>query len=633
MARILNILRAAWPYVAVVIAGGLTAGLLEALSAKVVTLAGCNPPDDFPASALARATFYTAFAAVLGGAVYGLAAGAKAAFARRGRFSPARLGAAAIFAWAAAANIFWFVVAHGRLRELTLFGRERDLLKTKDFFAFAFPALVLGVAAFAVGWYLVFGLTKNRRRVTSYAGVVAVIGWGALAGWTAASRPSPPPHPGYPDVLLVTLDAWRADSWGVNRDGRPLTPALDRFAAEAYVFRNARVQASWTLPSFATILTSQYPAVHGAAPNRRVGTKQATLAEVLAAHGYETYAVLGNDLCLPTTGTTRGFRDYFYWDMNPGLRALGYYETYGYYPPLRKSRKERTDEPITTILTDEVIRRLERGRTKPLFLWVHYLDPHKPYLPPPEYSSVPVLTRGEQWRLPPKKKFRIYRQHYEGEIRYVDAELGRLFAALEGRPNTVVLISSDHGEEFGERFKKNWKKKKKKKHEHRGTGHGHTLYDEQLRVPLIVKFPDRAGGVVEEAVGLIDVAPTILDYVGIEIPPSMQGRSLLDVVDGRAGEEPVFAGPTQLYGGKKEAVVFRGRKLIYIYKKDTYLYFDLEADPDEKFPLPLEAPEAQELKALLQRWREENERLAADYATTGGGADLNAALRAMGYVQ
>jgi arylsulfatase A-like enzyme len=631
MAKILKTLKAAWPYAAAVVAGGLAVGLLEALSAKEVTLTGCNPPDDFPASALARATFYTAFVAALGGVVFALGAAVKAIVARRGRFAPARLGVAAIFAWAAAANIFWFVIANGRTNMLTLFGRERDLLDSKDFFTVAFPVLVLGVAAFTVIWYLVFGLIKKRRRAMFYVGVLAVIGWGTLALWKAASRPSPAPHPGYPDVLLITLDAWRADSWGVRRDGRPLTPNVDRFAAEAYAFRNARAQASWTLPSFATIFTSQYPAVHGAAPNRRVGLKQATLAGVLAAHGYETYAVLGNDLCLPNTGMTRGFHDYYHWDMKPGLKALGYYETYGYYTPFRKYRKETTDKLITTILTDEVVRRLDRGRKKPLFLWVHYLDPHKPYLPPPEYSAVPILTLREQWRLMPKKRFRVYRQYYDGEVRYVDAELGRLFAALRDRPNTLVLISSDHGEEFGERFKKN--RIKKRKHEHRGFGHGHTLYDEQIRVPMIIKFPDRPGGVVDAAVGLIDVAPTILDYVGIEKPPSMQGRSLIDLVDGRAGEEPVFAGPTQLYYGNKDAVIFRGRKLIYNYNEDEYLYFDLEADPAEKHPLPAEAPEAQELKALLERWREENERLRADYAAPREGVDLNAALRALGYVQ
>ena len=98
MAGILKILRTAWPYAAAVVAGGLATGLLETFSAKLVTLTGCNPPDDFPASALARATFYTAFAAALGGVVFTLAAAVKAVAARRGRFAPACLGAAAIFA-------------------------------------------------------------------------------------------------------------------------------------------------------------------------------------------------------------------------------------------------------------------------------------------------------------------------------------------------------------------------------------------------------------------------------------------------------------------------------------------------------------------------------------------------------
>jgi arylsulfatase A-like enzyme len=456
------------------------------------------------------------------------------------------------------------------------------------------------------------------------------VGSATLAVWYAASRPRPvEENPGYPDVILITLDAWRADSWGKKRQGRELTPFLDAFAAEACVFRNARVQASWTLPSVATIFTSQYPAVHGARPDRRLGRTQATLAGVLAAHGYETFAATGNDLCLPNSGLMRGFNDYYYWDTNPWLKRLGYYETYAFYSAFRTYRKETTDKLITTMLTDEVVRQLTRPRRKPLFLWVHYLDPHSPYKPQQKYTTIPVPSDKRLWQYPRPKRYRVTHQLYCGEIRYVDDELRRVYALLQNRAPTVVIFSSDHGEEFGERFKKG----PKNNYDIRGHGHGHTVYDEVLRVPLIMKFPDGCAREVETGVGLIDLAPTILDYVGIEKPPSMQGRSLLPVMEGRADEEPVFAGPTQLYNGNKEAVYFDGRKLIYDWKKERYFYFDVETDPREKKPLNPNSPEAEELKGYLMRWRDENKRFAAPYVTGEEQADLEGAMRAMGYIE
>ncbi len=630
MAKIPNILKPIGTFAAAVVAGGLAFGLIETFSARVVTLATCVPPDDLVASAVTRAKFYTAFAAALGGVVIALSAAVKALVARRRRFSPGRLGVAAIFGSTLAVNIFWFIIAFRNIKKFTINGHEYMLLNSDGFFIFAFPIMVLGVAAFTLALYIIFGWLKEPRRVSTYAGVFAVIGWVALAIWYGTSRPrAVAENPGHPDVIFITLDAWRADSWGGKRQGRRLTPYLDAFAADACVFRNARVQASWTLPSFATIFTSQYPAVHGARPDRRVGLKQATVAGVLAAHGYETFATTGNDLCLPDSGLMRGFDDYYYWNSKPWLKALGYYETYAFYLPLRTDRKDRTDKFITTMITDAVVRRLERPRKKPLFLWAHYLDPHSPYTPKQEYTTIPIPSNEELWQYLRKKKFRVTRQLYFGEIRYVDDELNRVFALLRDRPNTLVIISSDHGEEFGERFKKG----PEDDFDIRGHGHGHTVYDELLLVPLIMKFPDRRACEVETGVGLIDLAPTILDYVGIEKPPSMQGRSLLPVIEGRTGEEPVFAGPTQLYNGKKEAVYFGGRKLIYDWKKEQYFYFDLEADPGEENPLDPETPEADELKGYLMRWREENERFAATHVTGGKAIDLEGAMRALGYVE
>ncbi|MGD8718576.1 MAG: sulfatase-like hydrolase/transferase [Candidatus Zixiibacteriota bacterium] len=630
MARVSNSLKAIGAFVSAVVAAGLAFGLLEAVSARIATLATCVPPDDFVASAITRAKFYTAFAVALGAVIIGLSAAVKALVGRRKPFSPGRLGIATIFGSTLALNVFWFVIAYWNINIIRVSGHEYRLIHPDGFFIFAFPIMVIAVAAFTVLLYFVFGRIKNPKRSLFYGAGVAVIGWATLGVWYLISRPErAEANPGNPDVIFITLDAWRADSWQGKRQGRKLMPNLTAFSKDACIFKNARVQASWTLPSVASFLTSQYPAVHGAKPNRRVGTKQAILAEVLAAHGYETFATTGNDLCLPNSGLMRGFDDYYYWDSKPALKALGYYETYAFYLALRAHRKETTDKHITTILTDEIMRQLERPRKKPFFLWAHYLDPHSPYEPQQRYTTIPIPSNEELWDYPRKKRFRINRQLYFGELRYVDEELGRVFELLEKRPNTLVIISSDHGEEFGERFEKG----PRDNYDIRGHGHGHTVFDEVLRVPLIMKFPDRRTCKVDAGVGLIDVAPTILDYVGIVKPLSMQGRSLLPVIEGRAEEEPVFAGPTQLYDGKKEAVYFRGRKLIYDWAKEEYFYFDLENDPGEKNPLDPNSPEANGMKDRLNNWREQNRRFAEAFETGDEGADLEGAMRALGYVE
>jgi arylsulfatase A-like enzyme len=602
---------------AAVITAGFLYGAAETVSAKLYLLGGVTPVDVFFASLLKRCLFYTVLSAAAGSVVWLGAVAAKAVSRRP--FAPARAAAAAMLGLAVGANVFWVALAAANLKRFTFGGRAVNVWEPDGFFTFLVWPLALAVIAASYSAYKLFGRLKRPRRTLARAAVVAAAAWAVVIAVNVGQElRRPKPDPSAPDVVLITLDAWRADAWGPQLDGKSLTPNLDRFAEDALVFDHARAQASWTLPSFATIFTSQYPLVHGVRAGRPLTDDHPTLATILAARGYDTRAVVANELCLPFTGIPRGFRDYYYWNAVPWLNAIGYYETYAYYPAFRKGREEKIDSRITSALTDAALRKLSRRRGRPFFLWLHYLDPHAPYWPPPGYAYIAIPDPDEERKLPRDERALSKRKRYDGEVRYVDHELARILSAVAGKRHTLVIITSDHGEEF---------------QEHWGFDHGHTVFEELLRVPLIIRFPGGAAGHVATPVDLIDLSPTILNYVGEEIPRSMQGRSLLPVVDGRARERPSFAGPYQLKGSKKEAVYFREKKLFYDYRyPDAAVWYDLNKDPGEDFQLTPMAPEAQKLWELLKAWRAANDEFRRHY---GAGAESDAvrdAMRAMGYV-
>jgi arylsulfatase A-like enzyme len=606
-------------YPAAVVAIGFGYGLAESLLALGFRPGGVSPISNFPLSLAHRCLFYTIFAALVGALTMAVVAGIAAVRRRKGP-SPPRAAAAAMVGCALGANLFWTAVAISKIKRFEFWGREFNAWEPSGFLIFLFGPMLILVVAAALLSYKLLGKIKRPGAVVKIAAAAALAGWGVVIVWNvarAAARPEPAAN--YPDVLFITLDAWRADAFGPGDEGPSLTPNLDRFAEDAYVFTYARSQASWTLPSFATIFTSQYPAVHGAAAHRPLGTSQPTLAEILASRGYDTRAVVANELCLPFTGVPRGFREYHYWNMAGWLKAFGYYDTNFYFPAFRKGREEKRDSHITTVLTDATLERLGHPRGRPLFLWLHYLDPHAPYWPPPAYVDAAKIREMNERARETRKPSGARRENYNGEVRYVDHELARILRALECRPNTVVIISSDHGEEF---------------FEHGGVDHGHTVYEELLRVPLIIKIPGGGSGRINMPVDTIDVAPTVLDYLGIEIPSSMQGRSLLPTMAGLGCERPSFAGPTQLKGSSKEAVYYRGKKFIYDYKyRKAGAWYDLADDPGEHFPRSPTEVDGVELWALLTAWRDTNREFRRNYRAAAEDGAIRDAMKAMGYVK
>jgi arylsulfatase A-like enzyme len=361
----------------------------------------------------------------------------------------------------------------------------------------------------------------EARRARSIAALLLSVACGLASCGEDAPRPN---------VLLVLVDTLRVDKLGCYGDAPGLTPNVDRLAAESVLFENASAHAPWTLPAVASLLTALHPAQHragGAWPElTSLDPSAETLPALFQRAGYETAAVINMAFLGPEFGLTRGFEhvDIEVFDNNRDVRAA-------------------------RATTTAALAWLARERDRPFFLMVHYFDPHLFYDPPEPYRSrfaaeegrsggglefgtrmdIARLRRNEL-AVEPETIERAERL-YDGEVAYTDAQIGTLLDALGDlglEESTLVVFTSDHGEEFLD---------------HGGFEHGHTLYAELTRVPLMLRLP----GVLEPrriaaSARHVDVAPTLCELAGIEPPAGFAGRSLLELTRGEAGaDRPVLA--------------------------------------------------------------------------------------------
>jgi arylsulfatase A-like enzyme len=286
------------------------------------------------------------------------------------------------------------------------------------------------------------------------------------------------------------------------------------------------------------------------------------------------------------------------------------------------------DEPTysdSLILTSKLTSYVGRRHDRPCFLWVHYMDPHGPYKPPPGYYDPADEEYIRDYR-PQQRRHRLaYKRLYYGECIFMDTLLGSTLDELSSQPRTIVAITADHGEEFWE-------------HKSYTYGHGKSVYETLVRIPLIVSLPEREASVVHTPVSLVDVAPTFLTLAGLEPPSTMQGRSFFTrggrVVDDE--HRPVFIGSFwfKLKGNKPErrdAAVIWPHKLILFHYRATRRgeYYDLASDPNETLPRP-EDRNARRLRKALREWRAEVKRGSPD---TGLGDAAAPDLRALGYIK
>ncbi len=399
------------------------------------------------------------------------------------------------------------------------------------------------------------------------------------------------------NVIIIGIDTLRPDHMGCYGYQREVSPNIDELANRGVLFEDVVSQSPWTLPSFATALTSLYPTQHGAgslethsggAYGTRLSTSFPPLAMMLLKRGYSTGAVINAPALAPELGVDRGFESYL---------------------TVPRWKKRRADET-----TRDVLAWIDANREGPFFMFAHYFDPHLDYEPPPPYDEAfdtgytgtiggvftretygkmeDVLTRKDDPEA--EREWDHVRALYDGEILFTDKAVGALLEGLEQRglsDNTLIVLMGDHGEEF---------------FDHGGFEHGHTLYDELIKVPLMFSLPGRLpeGKRIEDQVRTLDLLPTVLDILGIRAWTHLEGVSLMPLITGKGelehgGAHLLPAGfaytECMLYGTEKKSVTAYPWKLIYDTVTREECLFDLAHDPKELKNVVSEDPATRDL--------------------------------------
>lgn len=406
----------------------------------------------------------------------------------------------------------------------------------------------------------------------------------ALLGCCLVLACGSPGEPERPSILLVVVDTLRRDHLGAYGYERNTSPRLDRFAADALRYDAAQSQAPWTLPSVASLLTGIDARSLGIMEFKDVmGDELVLLPELLKEQGYVTGAIVSNIFLSARWGFEQGF-DHFDESQVKGQR--------------RRNTSPRLSNAAIAFLTEH--------RAEPFFLLLHYFDPHfryrehrgfrferdVPYEGPIHGSLSHHQLGSLRSELGPDDAAELARL-YDSEIAFTDHHLGRVLEALRELglyDRMLIAVTADHGEEFLERGR---------------IGHGYTLHEELVGVPLIVRFPGGEPGVVSRPVAAIDLFPTILEVAGAPIPAGLDGVSLVnetDETDGAAAERFLFTSSTR---GHDSRAVRSGRFKLVEHPNARAELYDLEADPLEKRNLFDEGrPELPRLADALDRYTE-----------------------------
>ncbi len=410
------------------------------------------------------------------------------------------------------------------------------------------------------------------------------------------------------NVILISIDTLRADRLSCYGYQRKTSPAIDRFAKRGVRFANVVSEASWTASAHMTLFTGLYPTTHGVTmPCVTLWEETPTLPQVLQQNGYRTFAYTGGGNVAGYYGFGRGFEHYGAANEKPnGDKSCALEEAI-------QSAQQR----IESLSPDA-----------PYFLFVHGYDVHAPYEPWEPWASRfkspdaepfedylrdAYVFRKSGRRLSPGN-IKFLSDLYDAGVARADRLVGEFFEFLDRRgefDRTVVIVLSDHGEEFGE---------------HGGVGHYGTIYPECLYVPLIVVAPGLDPGVVEKGVGLKDVMPTVLQLVGLEVPVT-QGLSLVSAM--RAEEpdrRPLFSETD--YGARLRSVIWDDHQLIRKAYDPTFRLFDLRSDPFGRDEVGDDHPE---LVAELMNLMPDPPDNVSALARTPRAADLDT-LRSLGYI-
>jgi arylsulfatase len=494
--------------------------------------------------------------------------------------------------------------------------------------------------------------SSARRRVWRWVAIMLV--WGSPAAawlWHERGHNSSSAGEG-PSIIFVTFDAMRADRLSLY-GGRVPAPNFAALAGEGVTFEQARSQAPHTVASITSMFSSLYPSQlpHGErednpARGRAIPAGYVTLAKALSGRGYATCAITANWTLGPHTGVLQGFSERVVIDHQ--WRRRNFFSQV--LPGLDAAVQSVVRRPADACLMDssEVVLRyahdfITRHRQRPVFLWLHFMNPHDPYAPPERFRR--GLLRGTgPWRVfaphdssigtptvaeirsgivfLDKPTRRYISDLYDCEVAHADDNLGRVRSMVREAaiPGPIIwCVGADHGQEF-------W--------DHGGYYHGHTLYDELLHVPLLVSAPGGRRGVrVTEPVPMLDIMPTLLALSGLPTPAPYEGRSLADAVlrGGPVSPRPVFA-DSNIYFEPAETVIADGYKLVRHRVSRTSELYNLTSDPRELHDLAQTLPHvAKHLAGVIDDWRARSRTFGAPLSPQSEDEMLTR-LRALGYL-
>ncbi len=507
---------------------------------------------------------------------------------------------------------------------LVFLGLMSQLLQFRGFNFVSCALFSAGVAFHASRWLAsnLRGLATVIRRsgpplAITLAGVVALAVIGNGVGRAGASGSRTMAGQGAPNVLLIVMDTVRADHLSLYGYRRETSPSLTRLAARGVRFDLARAPAPWTLPSHASMFTGRWPHELGVERLGWLDDRRETLAEHLRSRGYDTAGFVANTFfCGHESGLARGFDTYQDYPIGPAevLRSssLGWLlaqtasrcggelaRIFGADPgagiTLEFARKE------ASMVSGEFLSWLDRKRSRPFFAFLNYFDAHDPYLPPrgsPNVLESAAKSRADYEMLRDWQKLKkdelseakrtLALSAYDECIAALDRELGRLFDALERRgilDDTLLIVTADHGEQFGE---------------HGNFGHGFSVYQAEVHVPLVIHFPRKVpeGQVVREAVSLRDLPSTVLELAGLDGSSPFPGKSLsacwreLETACSRRASPPFseLAAPIDSASSKPVSFEFRGsmqsvvagRHVLIRHAGGAEELYDLRTDPAER---------------------------------------------------
>ena len=424
------------------------------------------------------------------------------------------------------------------------------------------------------------------------------------------------------NVLVFSVDTLRADHLGCYGYERATSPRIDAIAKDGVLFEHVVAPAPWTLPSYGSLFTGCSPAVHRAGVNTdkedrfgrdEDGSKKGlevlrndlpTLAETLAAAGWSTAGFQANSFLRAKNGLARGFDRYVFYQYRSDFGA------------------------------ELATKWIEKHRSRPWFCFLHVMDVHQPYAPPPpydtkfsEYSFAEVVDYPPnidelRARAPDATTRKLLVDEYDGAIASIDERIGLVLDRLKGLgelDRTLVVIHSDHGEEF-------W--------EHGGYEHGHAEHEEVLHVPLVLRMPGKLpkGSRIAPRVRGIDVMPTVIALLGIQSPASVEGKSLLPLVEGKSEAPRECISEATLHGPREIKALTSGTERLTLAGNVPGVLFDLASDPGET--LDKRSGRTERAKEMEERLLRRHE-ILAQAAARGGTMQLTEEekkrLRELGY--